>query len=344
MSTIHNRPNLSIADAKREFERLFGKPVARVTPLDGERDQNFRVTSTCGDEWVFKICNPDEPVELLHAQNEAMRCVRHAGVSVPEVLISLNGESLSTVETPAGSVPARAVTWVPGVPLAECDQAMSSVLTRIGKMLGATVAALQGFDRPVLRRPFDWNLIEAGSVIRRNGPMVSDEQIRQIIDVQGEAIFSRLSGLGPSLRQSVIHNDANDYNVIVLTDDEADSSPIGLIDFGDIAWSYTVAELAIAMAYVACRSKDWITASCELAHGFTQAFPLTPTEVEALFDLMVLRLLVSVCMNAVQQSERPDDPYLSVSQKPIRLALPIITAARHATVTDQLRASCGIGR
>ena len=222
MSTIHNRPNLSIADAKREFERLFGKSVACMTQLDGERDQNFRVTSTCGEEWVFKICNPDEPVELLHAQNDAMRCVRRTGVSVPEVLLSLTGESLSTVETPAGSVPARAVTWVPGIPLAQCDQVMSPLLTRIGKTLGATVAALQGFDRPVLRRRFDWNLMEAGSVVRRNGPMVRDEQIRQIIDAQGQAIFSRMSGFGPSLRQSVIHNDANDYNVIVVNDDKAD--------------------------------------------------------------------------------------------------------------------------
>ena len=132
MSTIHNRPNLSIADAKREFERLFGKPVARVTQLDGERDQNFRVTSTCGDEWVFKICNPDEPVELLHAQTEAMQCVRRTGVSVPKVLLSLAGESLSTIETPAGSVSARAVTWVPGIPLAECDTMMSPLLYDVG--------------------------------------------------------------------------------------------------------------------------------------------------------------------------------------------------------------------
>ena len=147
MSTIHNRPNLSLVDGKREFERLFGKPVACMKQLDGERDQNFRVTSTCGDEWVFKICNPDEPVELLHAQTEAMQCVRRTGVSVPEVLLSLAGESLSTIETPAGSVSARAVTWVPGVPLAECDQAMSSVLTPAKSVLPSTASKTRSAPR-----------------------------------------------------------------------------------------------------------------------------------------------------------------------------------------------------
>ncbi len=310
--------------------------------LDGERDQNFCVTSIGGDIWVFKICNPDEPFELLQAQNDAMQCVRNAGASVPEVLMSREGEALSAVETPTGPVSARAVTWVPGVPLAECDQAMSSLLTCIGQTLGTIAAALQGFDRPILRRPFDWNLMEAGNVIHRNGSLVVDEQIRSIITDHGEKIIGRVEDVGPSLRQSVIHNDANDYNVIVSTAVDPGRSAVGIIDFGDITWSYTAAELAIAMAYVACRRTDWIEASCELACGFTQECTLTPTEVDALFDLMVTRLLVSVCMNAAQQSERPDDPYLSVSQAPIRSALPIITSADRAKVTDRLRAACRV--
>ena len=46
------------------------------------------------------------------------------------------------------------------------------------------------------------------------------------------------------LPHSVIHNDANDYNVLI-----EDGRMSGLLDFGDLVHSATVCDLAIALAY-----------------------------------------------------------------------------------------------
>src|SRR5204863_512689 len=65
--------------------------------------------------------------------------------------------------------------------------------------------------------------------------------------------LAHLRGAMPNLRQSVIHNDANDNNVLVSEDGESIS---GLLDLGDAVHSITVNELAVAAAYAALDAPD----------------------------------------------------------------------------------------
>ena len=48
----------------------------------------------------------------------------------------------------------------------------------------------------------------------------------------------------------MIHNDGNDWNVLVTDASYDDPRAAGLIDFGDVLETWTVAGPAIAMAYV----------------------------------------------------------------------------------------------
>ena len=60
------------------------------------------------------------------------------------------------------------------------------------------------------------------------------------------------------LRKSLIHNDDNDNNILVDCDEERPLKVSGLIDFGDMVYSYTVFELAVALAYAMFDTKDQI--------------------------------------------------------------------------------------
>ncbi len=66
-----------------------------------------------------------------------------------------------------------------------------------------------------------------------------------------------------SLRHSVIHSDANDHNLLVS---EVGGAPhvSGLIDFGDLVHSITVADPANAAAYAMLAAEDPIAAAEEL--------------------------------------------------------------------------------
>jgi len=122
------------------------------------------------------------------------------------------------------------------------------------------------------------------------------------------------------LRQSAIHNDANDYNVLVSSVQRTDFNRafsqsnentcstevgtvgpglnhrvVGLVDFGDMVHSFTVGDLAVAIAYAILDKADPLAAAAHVAAGYHAEFPLSECEVAALFGLVSLRLDLSGC-------------------------------------------------
>src|SRR5207249_908544 len=130
-----------------------------------------------------------------------------------------------------------------------------------------------------------------------------------------------VAALLPGLRRSVIHGDANDYNVLV--EDGPDLATrcrrvVGIIDFGDMVHSCTVGNLAVGAAYALLDKSDPLSAAAEVVAGYNTEFPLDDKELTALFELIVLQLCLSARLTAHQQQQRPDDDYLVTSQAPLR--------------------------
>ena len=79
----------------------------------------------------------------------------------------------------------------------------------------------------------------------------------------------------PELRTSVIHNDANDNNILVQ---ESGSQVKSIIDFGDMVHTYTICELAIAIAYMILDKEDLLhVARQRWRRGITAVYPLEPS-------------------------------------------------------------------
>src|SRR5205807_6490319 len=97
----------------------------------------------------------------------------------------------------------------------------------------------------------------------------------------------------PQLHMSVIHNDANDYNVLIDDTGEGTRRAVSVLDFGDMVYTYTVCELAIACSYAMLHKSDPITAATHIVSGYHKAFPLSEAEIEALYPLICARLCIS---------------------------------------------------
>jgi Ser/Thr protein kinase RdoA (MazF antagonist) len=110
----------------------------------------------------------------------------------------------------------------------------------------------------------------------------------------------------------------------------------GLIDFGDMVYTHAISDLAVAMAYACLGVEDVPGMMMEMARGYHQHQPITDEELAVLFPLMRMRLALSACMAAYQMRLRPDDPYLSISQEPIRKSLPKLLALDPVNVHTQL--------
>jgi Ser/Thr protein kinase RdoA (MazF antagonist) len=274
--------------------------------LPSERDQNFLLTSRDGEKFVLKIANRGEKREVLGAQNAMLGHVGERVSFCPRVVTARSGEVIEIVE---GQF-VRVLSYLPGVPLAKVEVQPAELLYDLGRKLGQLDRALQDFDHPGAHRSFHWDLAHGVQVVREFGPRIKEDGLRELV-------LGFRTGALNHLRKSVVHGDVNDYNVLV-----DGNKVVGLIDFGDIVHSYTVGDLAIAIAYVVLGKSDPYAAAAPVIEGYMLEFRLTRDELDALWTLVRLRLCMSVAIAAHQQAQQPENEYLGVSQALIAETLP----------------------
>ena len=271
--------------------------------LPSERDQNFLVIDDSGQRFILKIANAAESRIFLEAENAALNYLSER-VPFCQRVIGDIGELQGHF--------VRLLTYLPGVPLAEINPHTPGLLHDLGHKLGQLSHALADFDHPAVHRDFHWDLANGNRIINEYASLIEDADLRALV------LKCRFEPT-TELRRSVIHGDANDYNVLVDPDTMTVS---GLIDFGDMVYSYTAGDLAIALAYVVLGEGD----PRDVIAGYESEFGLLDEEREALWPLVRLRLGMSVCMAAHQQRQQPENEYLGISQKAIQKTLPRIFA------------------
>src|SRR5699024_7009532 len=103
------------------------------------------------------------------------------------------------------------------------------------------------------------------------------------------------------LPRSLIHNDANDNNLIL----DADDRLVGILDFGDMAHTWRIADLAVAGSYVCDGWDDPLAGICNVVAGYHEVNPLQAAEVAVLRDLILMRLAHSLCNSADAKRREP---------------------------------------
>ena len=302
-----NIPRFDAEAAVGIADEFFGVR-GRAQALPSERDQNFLVTDGAGEKFVLKIANALESRAFLEAQNAVLQHVAKRVSFCQSPMASVSGDDIVSIERYF----IRLVGYLPGVPLAQIQPQSAGLLRDLGRKLGQLSQVLSDFDHPAVHRDFHWDLANGNRIIDETASLVEDEKLRE------QVLRCRIR-IGANLRRSVIHGDANDYNVLV---DPERMIVTGLLDFGDMVYSYTVGELAIAIAYVVLDKDDPRAAANEVVEGYTSEFQLLDEEREMLWPLVRLRLAMSVCLAARQLREQPENEYLRISQRAIRETLP----------------------
>jgi Ser/Thr protein kinase RdoA (MazF antagonist) len=279
-------------------------------PLPSERDQNFLITADTGEKFVLKIFNPAEWKTVAAAQNWVLKHLEQRVSFCQSVITGLSGRMLGNWNGQW----VRLVTYLPGVPLAEIRPHTPGLLHDLGRKLGQLTHALADFDHYAVHRDFHWDLANGTRVVSEYAELVTNDRLRELV------LKCRFEH-DARLRRSVIHGDANDYNVLV---DPQSMTVSGLIDFGDMVYSYTVGDLAIAIAYAVLDKPDPFAVAEEIVAGYESEFALLDEEREALWPLVRLRLAMSVCLAAYQTREHPQNQYLTISQRAIEETLPRI--------------------
>ncbi len=339
---VFDRPLLDSAQAARLAARHWAIEGS-IAELPSERDRNFLIETATGDRWVLKVASAIEDRTLLALQHQALRRIREAeaGLLVPEVRSSTSGADLVTEAIDGKPHYLRMLSWVPGSPLAVARPKSPALLRSLGRLLGRVDRALIGMDHPAGHRSLKWDLARA-AWIEEYFPVIESKSRRALVErhfrLYQREVVSRWSGLPAGL----IHNDANDYNVLVAGRPDDSERPVGLIDFGDMVWTARVAEVAIAAAYAMLPAADPVAAAAAIVSGYHEALPLSELELEVCYPLILARLAVSVVNSALQQRAMPGNDYLVISEAPAWSLLEALDEVHPRLAHYRLRDAVGL--
>jgi len=289
---------------------------AKLTRLDGEYDLNFSAV-TAEKTFVLKVMRPGCEASFVEMQCQAFEHLRNkaADLPVPDIIPSRNRHLFETCKDENGE---ERLLWVlekiDGATYADFKPKTDQLIRHLGHSVGAMVNAFADFSHPHLKRDFKWNLTQ-GDWIKDELAVVTDPGCRQILeDILQE--FDTIRDDLFSQKQVCIHNDVNDYNILVAGSLDQQPYITGLIDLGDMCSSPRICDLAITAAYIVLDHENPEKALTELVSGYHSAYPLSPTEIDMIWPLLRLRLAVSVVNSTMMAKENPDDPYVIISQKP----------------------------
>ncbi|MGB7395223.1 MAG: aminotransferase class III-fold pyridoxal phosphate-dependent enzyme [Pricia sp.] len=296
----------------------------KATPLPGYIDLNFRISVEDGPDYILKISRPGEDTEYLEFQSLLLQHLtgkstysadggQHPLVTTPEVIPDKNGKVLCHITDAAGNQRAvRLLTWIPGRVWSKVNPQSDALRHNLGERCGSLTRSLQSFGHPQAHREFEWDL--ARSLWTKEYLHLFEDKERQIL-ISFQDAFERKKKSYSQLRKSVVHNDANDNNIIV-SDDLIHPTVKAIVDYGDAIHTQIINDLAIACAYAIMDHNDPLDAALPIIAGYHATYPLEERELEHLYTLIGMRLVVSVTKSAIGKREEPDNEYLLISERP----------------------------
>lgn len=341
------RPEVTPREASRLVEDLYGV-VGEVHELPSERDRNFVIVTSSGERFVLKVAERQEAREILEVQNTMLSRLASSSVadSFPKVMASVVGNEIESFTTAGGLChQVRLMSFLDGSPLADARRGSDMLLKSLGCLLGRMTVALGGLRHSAAKRDFHWDLASARSTIESLRSNISGQERQSTLDhylAQYDAIVLPRQS---DLRRSVIHNDANDHNIItrLVSIPEVGirtRAVTGLVDFGDAVESHTINELAVATAYVMLDATDPIVDACQVIEAYNGEWSLLAVEQNVLFTLACMRLCLSVSICALQQTLDPQNEYLRVTERPAWRLLEELREVAPEAVSKRFRAVC----
>ncbi len=308
--------------------------------LPGEIDFNFRVKVRMGEGYILKVSRPNEDEGYLDFHQKLLLHVANtkSELTAPEVITDIQGNAISEYQDAYGNCRmVRLLTWVSGRVWSSVNPQLDNLRYSLGEQCGKLTAALQGFNHPMAHRKFDWDVGQSLWTIEHIDLF---EGHRKEIITYFQKEFENGKESYSHLRQAVVHNDANDNNVIVS------SELIGpvvkaSIDYGDSVYTQIINDLAIACAYAIMGHNDPLQAALPIVRGYHSTFALTRPELEHLYTAIAMRLVISVTKSALNKIKEPDNEYLLISEKPAWAVLEKWRAVSKDFAHYSFRHACG---
>lgn len=291
-------PRFSLEEAQAIARDHYGiEAEARL--LTSERDQNFRLGTPAGAEFVLKIANASEAEAVIAFQNGVMRHLQSFDPSLPAPhVIPARDGALHFLER--GHL-TRLLTFRAGRLMHQVERT-TLLRSSLGKAHARLINALAGFAGDAPPGDLLWDLLRAQQL----RPFLRHIDVAERVAVL-EATLDRFETTAlPWLQRApaqVIHNDLNPHNVVV--DEEGAVS--GVIDFGDMVIAPLICDVAVAAAYHVRHDEAPMADAWEYIEAFGAERALSADEVALLPSLVAMRLAMTVLITNWRANLYPEN-------------------------------------
>lgn len=288
----------------KAIAKLYGLDIQEIEKLEGYASLNYRVKSN-GTNYLLKHYSSPEEYNLISQEEKILSHISRK--NLPFEVPSCRQEIIRHEDASFS----RLLPFIEGSLLSSVNHT-DTLLCNFGEASAMLNQSLSGIKNDAIQaRELDWDLKHT----LLNSDKVSyikNPNDRKVVIYFLDLFEHRVLPIQRNLRAGIIHSDLNDNNVIVANDELR-----GFIDFGDIAYSPIIYEVAIAITYVMLANENDPFQKAKLfLEGYHSILPLRKEEIELLSILIPSRLCVSVCNSAKKKSEGEDTEYVLISERP----------------------------
>ena len=332
------RPRFDSDDARRLLARSYGIDGLGLTELGSQQDRNFRLEHD-GGRLVLKVANSGWPPSALTAQDDILRLLagRLPGLAVPVPVAEPTSVSIDGAEHAV-----RLLTYVEGRPLARWDHLAAPVVAQLGDAAAAMALELRGVTHPGLERWLQWDLRRAPEVVAELLPRVQDRDLRGRVERATAAAWERVSTVADQLPLQAIHGDLTDDNLVATAGPDGRPVITGVIDFGDLAYGWRVAELVVGLITVLHHADAGPASVLPAVRAFHERVRLDDAEIAALWPLVVLRGAVLVVSGHSQITIDPENAYAASGSIGERAMFEAATSVPHEVMHQLVRSALGL--
>ena len=283
--------------------------------LAGEIDINYKISIKNSKNYIFKISRPDIDEQYLDFQTKIIRFInsKKGTLDIPSIVLNKNGNEITEfIDRNKKVRKARLLTWIPGRIWGSVNPQSDKLRFSLGEKSGIMTSLLNGFEHNMSERKFDWDI--AQSLWTKNHLNLFDKDHKEILKYFIDEFESKIQNY-KALRKSFIHNDINDNNIIV-TEDLINPQVSTIIDFGDSIKTQTINELGTVCAYCIMHQNDPLSAALPIVSGYHKYYNITENEIEHIYNVIAMKLVISVTKSAINKNLEPNNQYLQISEKP----------------------------
>lgn len=278
------------AIAEEALDRYDVGPDPRLEFVRHGENTTFRVEGDRGS-WALRVHRPGyRSAEAVRSELAWMEALRASGVRTPIAVRTLQGDVVAEVATPDGERLVSAMSWEPGEPLSDADDA--DAWRSLGALMGRVREHGIAWERPDRFERWSWDAAGMlGPQPHWGDPALLPDWDADALDLLAAVrarVLERLAafGDGPD-RYGLVHADLAFHNVLI-----DDGEPV-LIDFDDAGWSWFMWELGVALAPFDGRP-GFEERRDALVAGYRSACAVADEEIAELPTFVMARRLVTL--------------------------------------------------